>query len=148
MSKEWILLAASTVATLVLALAGIRWFAPQLLGIPVDLQMVQVGERIAPYFDGVFRYSDFNSSEFIIKDPYVARAKPLFPDYGGVGPNDLLGFRNRSIPNAADVIVIGDSQTYGNNASLEQNWPNQLRSKTQRETPCHLHCCSRRLGSC
>ena len=27
--------------------------------------------------------------------PIVKRAKPLFPDIGGLGPNDILGFRNR-----------------------------------------------------
>jgi len=30
------------------------------------------------------------------------------------------------VPNVADVVVIGDSQTYGNNAVLAENWPSQL----------------------
>jgi hypothetical protein len=40
-----------------------------------------------------------------------------------MGPNDLLGFRNRAIPHSAKIVTVGDSQTYGNNAVIERNWP-------------------------
>ncbi|MCR4346775.1 MAG: hypothetical protein NUV55_06195 [Sulfuricaulis sp.] len=43
-----------------------------------------------------------------------------------LGPHDLLGFRNMNIPNVADVVTIGDSQTYGNNVGIAENWPSQL----------------------
>lgn len=131
MKKEWLLLLFSTVFTLFVALTLLRWFAPQLLSLPADLQMVRVGEQVAPFFDGVFRPEDYNNKEFIIRDPYIIRARPLYPDADdlGMGPNDILGFRNRAIPNVADLICIGDSQTYGNNVLLEQNWPNRLRAR-------------------
>jgi hypothetical protein len=123
MKKEWFLLLGTTVATVVLAIAVIRWYAPTLLGLPPDLQMVQTSKKVVPFFDSVFRVEDYASQDFILKDPIIMRAKPLFPDVLSMGPNDLLGFRNRSIPNRAEVVIIGDSQTYGNNALLEESWP-------------------------
>ncbi|MDH4321283.1 MAG: SGNH/GDSL hydrolase family protein [Desulfobulbaceae bacterium] len=130
-SKEWILLLLVTVATLVVGLVGIRFFAPQLLATPVDLQLVKVDKKIPPFFDNVFNEEAFKSSAFIINDPYVNRTIPLLSPptrrlLNGIGPHDLLGFRNRAIPNVADIITIGDSQTYGNNAPLAHNWPSLL----------------------
>lgn len=129
MKKKWLLASVSTLVTLFLALGILRWMAPQLLGIPVDLQMVQVSKEVPPFFDGVFRDEDYNSNNFIIPDPYLKRAKPLYPEIGAAGPHDILGFRNRAIPNSATIVAIGDSQTYGNNVILEKNWPSQLQMK-------------------
>ena len=127
MKREWVLLLTSVTLTVVLALGLLRWLAPGLLGIPVDLQMVRVSEKLPPFFEGVFRIEDYQSPDFILKDPYTSvRAKPLYPEINGMGPNDILGFRNRQVPNVAEVVVIGDSQTYGNNAILEQNWPSRM----------------------
>lgn len=126
MRKDWLLLALSVVATLGLSLGLIRWLAPGLLGVPTDLQLVQLSKKVPPFYDNVFRPSDINSDSFLIPDPWLTRARPLFPDAGPMGPHDLLGFRNRRIPTSADIVTIGDSQTYGNNVLLEQNWPSQL----------------------
>jgi lysophospholipase L1-like esterase len=129
MKKEWLLPPLSIGATLLVALVLLRWFAPQLLGIPADLQMVRVSDKVPPFFDGVFRDEDYAADQFLIRDPYVLRAKPLYPDRGSRGgPHDILGFRNRSIPDVADVITVGDSQTYGNNVPLEENWPSRMRA--------------------
>ncbi len=54
------------------------------------------------------------------------RGNPLYPAHGTLGPHDLLGFRNHAVPRMAELVIIGDSQTYGNNAVLSDNWPNQL----------------------
>jgi len=126
MKKEWIFASGVGLFTLILALAILRWMAPQLLGIPTDLQMVQVSTEVPPFFEGVFRKEDYQNHGFIIPDPYTKRAKPLYPEVAGTGPHDILGFRNRVIPHSADIIAIGDSQTYGNNVLLEENWPSQL----------------------
>jgi len=40
--------------------------------------------------------------------------------------HDLNGFRNIEVPKKVDILVLGDSQTYGTNASLEENWPSTL----------------------
>lgn len=128
MRKEWLLTITSVTVTLILALLLIRWLAPQLLGIPLDLQLVQVQKEVPPFFDNIFQKEVLESKEFIINDPFILRAKPLHPtlEGGAMGPHDILGFRNRSVPNIADIITIGDSQTYGNNAPLEMNWPSAL----------------------
>jgi len=39
---------------------------------------------------------------------------------------DKLGFRNREVPTTADIVAIGDSQTYGNAATMEDSWPYAL----------------------
>lgn len=128
MKKDWWMAVGVTVLTLALALGLIRLFAPQLLGSARDLQLVQVSKAIPSFFENVFRPEDYASREFILQDPYVKRAKPLFPDQFVIGPHDILGFRNRAVPNQADIVTIGDSQTYGNNALLTDNWPNQMRA--------------------
>ena len=117
-----------TVVTVALALGLIRLFAPQLLGVSRDLQLVRASKEVPPFFDNVFRREDYEGQDFIIQDPYVKRARPLLPEDPGMGPHDILGFRNRSIPNFADVVVIGDSQTYGNNALLVDNWPSRMQA--------------------
>jgi hypothetical protein len=44
-----------------------------------------------------------------------------------VAPNtsgfDTWGFRNKTVPSAAEVVAIGDSHTYGNTAGMEDAWP-------------------------
>lgn len=125
---EFLMSGLVTVVTLALALGLIRWFAPTLLGISSDLIMVQSSKEVAPFYEGVFRREDRETQEYLINDPLVGvRAPSLYPDLGGMGPNDLLGFRNLAVPNAADIVVIGDSQTYGNNAILPENWPSLMR---------------------
>jgi len=39
---------------------------------------------------------------------------------------DALGFRNRQVPKTADIVAIGDSQTYGNAATMDDSWPYAL----------------------
>lgn len=133
LKKEVIVLMGASLVTLILAILVLRWLAPGLLGMSVqkDLQVVQLDQKLPPFFEGVFRDDDYRSRKFILKDPITrVRAKPLIPSIaeGGLGPNDILGFRNHSVPNRADVVVIGDSQTYGNNARLEENWPGHMRA--------------------
>lgn len=137
MKKELLLSIGSIILTLTLALGAIRWFAPQLLGLSPDLQLVQIDKKVPPFFDNVLRVEDVNSEDYLIKDPITGvRAMPLYPEGRGIGPNDLLGFRNYAIPNSAKIIIIGDSQTYGNNALIEQNWPAFMSSalKSKRAT--------------
>jgi len=126
--QEMLLMLASVVITLAVALGLVRWLAPGLLGGPRDLVVVRSSKEVPPFFQGVFRQEDYAAAQdLIIPDPLILRARPLLPDgFYEVGPHDILGFRNRAVPNIADVIVVGDSQTYGNNAFLEETWPRLL----------------------
>jgi len=115
MKKEWLLLSGIVTATLLLALLVIRWLAPGLLGIPTDLQLVQVSKTLPPFYEVVFNGEDLQSGKFMLQDPRTrVRARQLYPDSFGMGPHDVLGFRNRAVPDVADIVTIGDSQTYGN----------------------------------
>lgn len=130
MLREWSLLIVSVTITLILVLSILRWFAPQLLGISVDLQMVQVSDEVLPFFDSVFRPEDHApDAPFKLRDPFIKRYRPFYREGPNRGPGDLLGFRNRFVPNRADIVVIGDSHTYGHNTSFESNWPSQLRDQ-------------------
>ncbi|MFQ5586997.1 MAG: SGNH/GDSL hydrolase family protein, partial [Thermodesulfobacteriota bacterium] len=128
MKKEWLLLISTVVVSMLLAIGLLRLFAPQMFGIPIDLQMVQVSKEVVPFYENVFRKEDYQSKEFLLKDPYVnVRARPLHDSlFRNKGPHDILRFRNKHIPNVADIVVLGDSQSYGGNARLEENWPSLL----------------------
>ena len=46
--------------------------------------------------------------------------------------HDEWGFRNREVPDSADIVTIGDSQTYGVSAPALLSWPAQLGKLTNR----------------
>lgn len=130
--KELALLLVSTALTLALAVGLIRWLAPSLLGGPRDLELVRSSEEVPPFFEGVFRPEHFKTVEMLLKDPRtVNRPRPFFSEMPALalGPHDVLGFRNRAVPAVADVVTLGDSQTYGINALLEDNWPSRMAAR-------------------
>jgi lysophospholipase L1-like esterase len=57
----------------------------------------------------------------LIDDPILGQK--LAPYTQG---HDANGFRNASVPRQADIITLGDSQTWGVNAKREDSWPQQL----------------------
>lgn len=125
-----ILISLSTIITLLISLIIIGWLYPSLLGISDDLALVQISEEEVPYFEVIFDNNDLNSDKIILPDPLLkGRGKQLMDDLAAVGPHDLLGFRNYSVPSKADIIIIGDSQTYGNNAFIWDNWPHIFEKK-------------------
>lgn len=125
--RNMLLAGVSAVTTVVVVLLAIRYLAPGLLGIPVDLQLVGVSKEISPFYESVIRAEGVNSTKIMLNDPYtINRNKPFMMEVGNYGPTDILGFRNRQVPNVADVITIGDSHTFGNNTVLEDNWPSWM----------------------
>lgn len=48
----------------------------------------------------------------------------------GQGPIDAWGYRNRAVPERADIVCIGDSQTYGENLTRDAAYPQQLARRT------------------
>jgi lysophospholipase L1-like esterase len=115
------------VCTTALTLLTVRWLAPQLLGAPIDLQLVQSSKTVPPFFEGVFRDGDYATDKLLLNDPVTnVRFRPLLTAGNGTGPHDILGFRNTDIPDHPDVIAIGDSQTYGFGEPIQSAWPSQL----------------------
>jgi lysophospholipase L1-like esterase len=51
---------------------------------------------------------------------------PILGVIGSGGDTDANGFRNTTIPDKANIVVLGDSQTYGNNAERDEAWPQVL----------------------
>jgi hypothetical protein len=46
---------------------------------------------------------------------------------------DRWGFRNREVPETADIVAVGDSHTYGNTARMVDSWPYVLGRLTGRQ---------------
>lgn len=124
MKKEVGILLLSSILSIVFALLIFRLLAPGLFGMPRDLEVVQLKRKLPPFYTGALNLQDGRSTEFLLHDPVTGvRARPLLPAMQGLGPHDLLGFRNEHVPRRADIIAIGDSQTYGNNALQHESWP-------------------------
>jgi lysophospholipase L1-like esterase len=62
---------------------------------------------------------------------YLMAVRVFDPVFGtrlepGASGHDQWGFRNREVPKRADVVTIGDSQTYGIGVPRFSSWPAQL----------------------
>ncbi len=44
------------------------------------------------------------------------------------GAHDSWGFRNKSVPETADIVAVGDSHTYGISATASNSWPSILQN--------------------
>lgn len=76
----------------------------------------------------VLNPSDFLSVE-VVNDE-VLGAVPAPSARAGF---DKWGFRNRVVPETADIVAIGDSHTYGNTAKMDESWPYVLGRLTGRQ---------------
>lgn len=138
MRREWLLAILVTLGTLATALFLLRWLAPELIGGPADLRLVQLSESKPAFYDGVFdQVTTREDLPFLVNDPIVVtRGRGLLlQPITEIGPNDLLGFRNRAVPVTADVVVFGDSQTYGNNVAVDLNWPSLAAARLGARAP-------------
>lgn len=113
------------------AVLVVQYVLPYIKERPYDLQIVQLDEKVGPFYDMVLNPTDLASRHGKLHDPVtIDRGKPLLPEVVGrfnrFGPHDVLGFRNRSVPNVADVVTIGDSHTYSYNVPLSDSWPVRL----------------------
>src|SRR6185295_19141001 len=84
-----------------------------------------LGEGIARL---TLRPADYLSVE-MVHDDVLGAVPSLHTKAGGF---DAWGFRNREVPDTADIVVIGDSQTYGISATMDDSWPYVLGRLTGR----------------
>jgi len=49
------------------------------------------------------------------------------------GAHDSWGFRNKSVPDSAEIVAVGDSHTYGISATARNSWPNILQRITNKK---------------
>jgi hypothetical protein len=69
----------------------------------------------------------------LVIDPVDVLVPVLTPDSvlrwrvePGSAGHDEWGYRNHTVPDDADIVVIGDSQSYGVGASAVDSWPSWL----------------------
>src|SRR6266446_2484954 len=67
---------------------------------------------------------DFLKPEFISDEVLPDRVAPFSAGH------DAWGFRNRALPDRADIVAIGDSTTYGDSAPAAGSWPSWLARTT------------------
>ena len=82
--------------------------------------------------NGLAAISD-NVARLVLPKGQISQVPMFFPDERlAFRPNpefaghDASGFRNAQVPESADIVVFGDSQTYGHGVSREQAWPMAL----------------------
>ena len=68
----------------------------------------------------VFDPIDFLKPSRVPDDVLRYRIEP------GTGAHDRLGYRNKSVPDTAEIVAIGDSHTYGISARASESWPGAL----------------------
>ena len=97
-------------------------------GTEVDLFVTGVGVAAPPFYELLFdQETEANLHEALLPDAITrVRPRPLYRATNKAGPHDAIGFRSDGVPNRPDLITIGDSQTYGWNVALADNWPSQL----------------------
>lgn len=74
--------------------------------------------------------------ESLLASPWT-ETRPAIPDRRlghrpspGYPGHDRNGFRNPKAPRKADIVALGDSQTYGTGVGPESAWPRQLEAMT------------------
>ena len=76
----------------------------------------------------VLNPADFLKLEVVPNDVLGAVPSP-----SAMGGFDRWGFRNRKVPETADIVAVGDSHTYGNTAKMDESWPYVLGRLTGRQ---------------
>jgi len=71
--------------------------------------------------------SDFLALE-LVTDPVLG----WVPSPSAMAGFDKWGFRNRKVPEAIDIVAVGDSHTYGNTVRMVESWPYVLGELTGR----------------
>lgn len=82
-----------------------------LVSLMIGLLLCEVGVRL------VVNPGDYLSARTVADETLGIRVTP------GTAGFDEWGFRNKKVPSRAEIVAIGDSHTYGNNAAMADSWP-------------------------
>lgn len=88
------------------------------VSILVGVVLCEVGARL------VLNPADYLSVTTYPDDVLGIRIAPNSAGFDG------WGFRNPSVPASADVVTVGDSHTFGNQATMQDAWPSVLARET------------------
>ena len=72
------------------------------------------------------RAPEIDVPRWVADDVLGARPNPAYPGH------DARGFRNPEAWDRVDIVVLGDSQTYGTGVAMNEAWPSRLRVATGR----------------
>lgn len=90
-----------------------------LSGVVVGLCIAEAGLRLVERVRA--REQEAFSVKYLLKDAHLShRIAP------GAKGHDANGYRNDAVPDRADIVALGDSQTWGVNAERREAWPQQL----------------------
>lgn len=64
-----------------------------------------------------------NPSDFLRLEVVPDEILGAVPSPSSMAGFDKWGFRNRKVPESADIVAVGDSHTYGNTARMVDSWP-------------------------
>jgi len=82
------------------------------VAVSVGLLLAELGARL------VLNPADFLKLE-VVPDNILGAV----PSPSAMAGFDKWGFRNRTVPQTADIVAVGDSHTYGNTARMIDAWP-------------------------
>ena len=76
--------------------------------------------------------------DWLLSSPWTSRDYPptvpderlIFRPNPAIPGHDRKGFRNPKVPTRAQIVALGDSQTYGTGVAARDAWPRQLESMT------------------
>jgi hypothetical protein len=90
----------------------------------VNVAVLCISSVIGFFFCEVAARRLLNAADYLsvemVRDEILGAVPSTNTRAGGF---DAWGFRNRVVPDAADIVAIGDSHTYGNTATMEDSWP-------------------------
>jgi len=89
-------------------------------GLVIGLLIVEGGLRLYESLTGHVNIDLEGRSQVVTDDKVGVRVLPGAPGH------DARGFRNADVPLDTDIVCIGDSQTWGNNAAANHAWPQTL----------------------
>jgi hypothetical protein len=101
----------------IILLYWIILFSGSILFLELILQLLSIG---VPSIDNLLSNSAYRYSKPIKDANLVIRPNPKHPEH------DLKGFRNEIVPVRADIVALGDSNTYGYFVKKEEAWPQYL----------------------
>jgi len=106
----------------------------QLRKLAVNLFVLALTLAIGVLFCEFLSRMVLHSADFLSIEPVSDDILGMVPSAATKAGYDAWGFRNRQVPEQADIVAIGDSHTYGNTARMEDSWPIVLGHLTGRTT--------------
>lgn len=100
-----------------------------LINLTILVVTVAFGLLLAEFVSRLF----LNPADFLRLDVVSDPVLGAVPSPSAMAAFDRLGFRNRKVPETADIVAVGDSHTYGNTARMVDSWPYVLGLLTGRE---------------